>query len=133
MLLLLFSNMGQTVQKYGADRSEFEWRDEPGYTHWLLEKQDEHLQITITIWHGQIDSQGKFTDKRIIISTTPLKFAIQVWDALRHLLGEHGEKGYQESWRYPFPLNEYRRLDQLIREAKRAAREARKGKAKQSV
>ncbi len=115
-----------------ADRSEFLWLDEPGCTQWTLEKQADHLQITIAIWNDRMEPRGAPAYKVLSISTTPLKFAIQVWDALRHLLEEHGVEGYEQNWRRAFPLDKYRKLDQLIRDVKRAAREARRRNEKQS-
>lgn len=111
-----------------ADHSEFEWLDEPGCAQWILEKQSDQLQISISHWYGSIEPQRRKADRLFTASTTPLKFAIQVWDALRHLLEEHGADGYAKEWRYPFPMDEYQKLDRLTREAKHAAREGRKAK-----
>jgi hypothetical protein len=116
----------------GAEHAEFEWWDEPGCAQWLLEKQGDQLQIVLVIWDDWIEGPRRKMLKRYVISVTSLKFAIQVWDALRHLLEEHGADGYAKEWRYPFPLDEYQMLDQLIREAKRAAREERKAKEQHS-
>jgi hypothetical protein len=101
-----------------AERSEFQWWDEPGCAQWLLEKQGDQLQIALVIWDDWIEEPRRKMLKRHVISVTPLKFAIQVCDALRHLLEAHGQQGYEEHWRRPFPLREYQTLDRLIHDAK---------------
>ena len=115
-----------------AERSEFLWLDEPGCTQWTLEKQNDQLQVTIAIWYDRMEPRGAPAYKTLSISTTPLKFAIQVWDALRHLLEEYGTSGYEQKWHRAFPLDEYKKLDQLISETKRATREARRRAIEQS-
>ena len=126
-----------TALLQNAERSEFEWLDEPrwvgegsGPSRWVLEKQGTRLQITVLSGWSFGTQGGKERDVSLCAWTTPLKFAIQVWDALRHLKEEHGAQGYAEQWRRAFPLESYQRLEDLIREAKRTARATRSAEGK---
>jgi len=106
-----------------ANRSEFIWLKETGYFFWILEKQQEQLQITV-LDKSVPERRDEQTQVLFRSNTTLLKFGIQVGDTLHHLLEKHGSQGYAEQWGYPFPLAEYERLAHLIRDAKRSIRKA---------
>jgi len=122
-----------------AEHAKFEWLDEPrwwgegsGLSYWVLDKQGTQLQITVLSGWSFDDQGGKVRDVLLSVGTTPLKFAIQVWDALRQLKEEHGVEGYHQQWRRAFPLESYQQLEDLIRVAKRAARATRSAQGKRS-
>jgi hypothetical protein len=122
-----------------AEHSEFAWLDEPrwwgegsGSSYWVLDKQGTQLQITVLSGWSFDDLREKGRNVLLSVETTPLKFAIQVWDALRHLQEEHGVEGYHQRWCRAFPLKSYQQLEDLIRMAKRAARATRSAQGKRS-
>ena len=103
----------------GVEEMHFDWYDEPGTWRWKLRRTSEGLKINILrfdVSHappsdekGELEFSGKFD---------LLRFAVLVRGALRQLLNEHSMKGYKELWSYDFPMSEYRKLDELIKEEK---------------
>jgi len=107
----------------GQDRREFEWLDEPGTMFWIVERAQESLAVTILAGRYDVRKGEQRPRQLFYAQTTPLKFAIQVWDALRRLLVVHGREGYAQQWRRGFPMDAYNRLGDLIREARRARKQ----------
>ncbi len=100
-----------------AEQAACTWWEEPGEYRWLFRRQADRLHITI-LEFDQTGSRLPDERGRVLFSAEcrMVKFAIQVKTQLRELLETHGVEGYQALWvRSPFPMDEYVKLQGLLR------------------
>lgn len=92
------------------------WQDEPGEYRWVLIKEEDNLQISIMqykeTFSRQDDEEGKLL---YVTECSAIKFTIQVRTLLRDRLDEQGPERYMALPRWPFPMQQYNTLQEIIR------------------
>jgi len=73
---------------------------------WLFRRNETSVHVQVD-WHDQRET---FTGDDDL-----LHFSAEVQRELHNLIATWGDDGYQKQWRYPFPHEAYRKLEQGMR------------------
>jgi hypothetical protein len=89
---------------FSAESAECFWEEEPGEVRWKFRRAGDRLNVQV-LW----DEDQKFYGDDDL-----LHFSSQVNAALLKLLDDWGADGYLKKWKYPFPHEAHRKLEQAV-------------------
>ena len=83
------------------------WEQEPGELEWNFSRSGDHLTVTVSLLRG--DREPCFECAFLYRS-----FCRDVLDSLHDLKNVLGLPGFEKKWRYPFPAEAVRKLENAI-------------------
>jgi hypothetical protein len=104
----------------GAEQATLTWDEEPGVVDWRFERQGDDVDVRIALfdgWGSYYGSRGQPVEPPFSVRCTLSRLAGEVLDELWRIYETFGVDGYKERWSlHAFPLQEYERLRQLLRD-----------------
>lgn len=106
----------------GADYVVFAWLSEPGVAEWRVDRHDEDIDITITLfddWVAYRAGRARRVGQPFTTQCPLVRLANEVLDELWQLRQTVGLDGYKQRWKaHDFPLTEYKQLKRLLQRRK---------------